>query len=97
MRQDFEGWGVRARPAIFGLALFIACLFASVTVAGVWYDRHYAAQTRPEPARFPAPELETIDTASTDARHSPVPTPPTGIEQAKAETVARGNALWGDR
>jgi hypothetical protein len=97
MRRDFEGWRVRARPAILGLALFVAFLFASVTVAGIWYDRHYAAQTRPEPARFPAPELETIDTAPTDARHRPAPAPPAGIERAKAETVARGNALWGDR
>ena len=95
MSQDYEGWSVRVRPAVIALALFVVGLVALVAGTGAFYNRRYAAQTRAAPEHFPAPMLETIDTAPGDTRRIAAPQPPAGIDRAMADTAAKGDALWG--
>lgn len=94
MSQDCEGWDVDHRPAIKGLAIFMALLLLLVIGSGLFYNHRYATRTRPDPRPFPGPQLETIDSAPGD--HDPVPAlvPPLGIDRTMAETAAKGAALW---
>lgn len=94
MSQDYEGWGIDTRPAVKGLAIFGALLLALVFGAGTFYNDRYAAQTRADPHPFPAPQLETVDSAPSDRDKLSTPRPPAGIERAMAATAARGDALW---
>ena len=97
MSQEYEGWCVTPRPALVGIAVFVLLLVALVVGSALFYNRHYAPQTRPNPRPFPAPELETIDTAPSDRLSLPPPTLPAGIDRAMAETAAQGDALWGQK
>jgi len=92
--QEYESWQVKPAPAVKALAVFVALLLVLVTGAGLAYNRLYVARTRPDPDAFPAPVLETIDTAPSDPKPYPQTTPPPGIDRAMAKTAARGNALW---
>lgn len=94
MSRDYEGWDVDDRPAIKGLALFVVLLLALVVGGALFYDHRYAARTRPDPTMFPAPALETIDSAPGDRDPVPATTPPAGIDRAMAETAGEGDALW---
>lgn len=94
MSQDYESWHVDDRPAIKGMALFVAVLMALVIGAALFYNHRYAARTRPDPKAFPSPALETIDSAPKDAEPVPGTMPPAGIDRAMAETAAEGDALW---
>jgi hypothetical protein len=96
MSQDYEGWDVDDRPAIKALAGFVALLLLLVIGTGLLYNHLYAAQTRPDPKPFPAPELETIDSAPSDRDPVPALKPPVGIDRAMAATAARGDALWNE-
>ncbi len=95
MSQDYEGWSVRAKPAVIALAVFVITLVALVVVTGTYYNHRYAAQTRAVPEHFAAPVLETIDTAPSDRRQVQAPRPPAAIGNAMAVTAAQGDALWG--
>jgi len=95
MSQDYEGWSVRAKPAVIALAVFVAALLALVVGTGAYYNHRYAARTRAVPEHFAAPVLETIDTAPNDTRQIAAPQPSTVIGRAMAATVAQGDALWG--
>ena len=95
MSQDYEGWGVHARPAVIALGVFVAGLVALVGATGVFYNHRYAAQTRAVPEHFPLPLLETIDTAPSDTQQVQAQQPPAGIDKAMAATVAQSDALWG--
>ena len=94
MSQDYEGWDVDARLAFRWLALFVAALLLLVVGTGLIYNRLYAAQTRPDPKTFPAPALETIDSAPGDHGSAAAPQPPTGIDRAMADVAKKGDALW---
>jgi hypothetical protein len=94
MSQDYESWDVDARPAFRWLALFVAALLFLVVGTGLIYNRLYAAQTRPDPKAFPAPALETIDSAPGDRTSVAAPQPPAGIDRAMADVANQGDALW---
>lgn len=94
MSQEYEGWSIEARPAVKGLALFVALLLLLVVGTALLYNHLYAAQTRAEPKAFPSPALETIDSAPRDRDPVPASRPPAGIDRAMAETAAEGDALW---
>jgi hypothetical protein len=96
MSQDYEDWDVDDRPAIKGLALFVVLLLALVVGGALFYDHRYAARTRSDPTTFPAPALETIDSAPGDRDPVPATTSPAGIDRAMAEIGAEGDALWND-
>ncbi len=96
MSQDYEDWQVDDRPALKGLAIFVALLLTLVVGTGLLYDRYYAARTSADPVRFPQPELETIDSAPNDRRPVPGLQPPAGIDRAMAATAAQGDALWNE-
>ena len=49
MSQDYEGWSVRAKPAVIALAVFVAALLALVVGTGAYYNHRYAARTRAVP------------------------------------------------
>jgi hypothetical protein len=95
MSQDYEGWSVRTKLAVIALGVFVAALVALIVATGIVYNHRYAAQTRAIPEHFPAPVLETIDTAPSDTRQVQSPLPPAGIDAAMAATAAEGDALWG--
>jgi len=94
MSRELEDWEVDHRPAIKGLALFVALLLAIVIGTALFYNHRYAARTRPDPTAFPAPALETIDSAPGDRDPVSPTMPPAGIDRAMAETAAQGDALW---
>lgn len=94
MRQDYEGWDVRTRPIVIGLAGFLGALILLIVATGIFYNHRYAQQTRAIPRRFPVPVLETIDTAPGDTREIEPPQPPPGIDRVMAATAAQGDALW---
>lgn len=94
MSQDYEGWDVDARPAVKWLAAFVAVLLLLVVGTGLIYNRLYAAQTRPDPRAFPAPNLETIDSAPGDRTSVAAPQPTVGIDRAMAEVANQGDTLW---
>jgi hypothetical protein len=97
MSQEFEGWSVRARPAVIGLAGFVAGLVLLVVATGLLYNHRYAERMRAIPMPFPSPVLETVQTAPSDTREIGPPQPPAGIGRAMAATAAQGDALWGKR
>jgi hypothetical protein len=96
MKQEYEGWELDVRPAVKGLAIFLAGLLLLVIGSALLYNRHYAARTRPDPKPFPAPALEMIDSAPRDRRTASPTKLPAGIDRAMAETAARGDALWNE-
>jgi hypothetical protein len=95
MSQDYEGWSVRTRPAVIGLAGFVAGLVLLIVATGLFYNHSYAERMRAIPMRFPAPVLETVQTAPKDKVEPGPPQPPAGIGRAMAQTAAQGDALWG--
>jgi hypothetical protein len=94
MSQEYEGWQLDAGPAYKALAIFLGVLLTIVIGSALFYNHRYAAQTRPDPRRFPAPRLELIDSAPADADPLPPPSAPAGIDRAMAATAAKGDALW---
>lgn len=89
-----EGWSVPARPPLIALALTIGTLTVGVAALGHVYDDTIRQRTHPPVVRFPAPELERVQTPPDRSRPDYAQPAPPGIDAAMAETAAQGDALW---
>ena len=97
LHTEKEGWGAPLRAPLIATALLLVGLLTALVIAGHIYRRTLRPEAEPPRARFPAPQLETIQTPPHQPRadwHQP---PPARIGAAMRATVAQGDALWGQK
>lgn len=89
-----EGWAVPARAPLLAALAVIATLVVAVFILGDVYDHDLRQRTQPPVIRFPAPELERVQTPP-GQQHADYRQPaPERIDAAMAATASEGDALW---